>query len=205
MKPNKTRIIGITGGIATGKSTISNMIREEGFYVIDSDKVARAVVQKGSKGLEEIVRIFGNDLLNEDGTLDREKLGNIIFSDEEKRNILNDLLHPIIRESIIKKIEEAKDSEAVIFVDMPLLFESREELEESGIIFHEVWLAYADRENQILRLMERDNYSYDQAISRIDAQLDIEKKKKLADKIIDNSGSIENARRQVLDFLDEYR
>ncbi|WP_422486239.1 dephospho-CoA kinase [Gudongella sp. DL1XJH-153] len=205
MKQSKTRIIGITGGIATGKSTVSNMILEEGFKLIDSDEAAREVVEKDSEGLERIVREFGNDIIDKDGTLDREKLGNIIFNDEGKRNILNNILHPLIRKSIIEKIEKARDSENVIFVDVPLLFESKDEIEESGLFFDEIWLVYCDKETQMRRLMERDDYNPEQAISRIDAQFDIEEKKRLADRIIDNSGSIEHSREQVLDFLDEYR
>ena len=205
MRQNRLRIIGITGGIATGKSTVSNIIMEEGFKLIDSDEVAREVVEKDTKGLESIIRTFGNDVLDMNGTLDREKLGNIIFNDEGKRSILNDILHPLIREAIIGKVEKARVSEKVIFIDVPLLFESLEEIEEAGLEFDEIWLVYADEKTQMKRLMERDDYNPEQAISRIDAQLDIEEKKRLADRIIDNSGSIEHSRRQVLHFLDEYR
>ncbi len=205
MRPNRFSIIGITGGIATGKSTVSNIIMEEGFKLIDSDEVAREVVEKDTKGLKRIVRAFGNDVIDIDGTLDREKLGNIIFNDEGKRNIINNILHPLIRESILRKVEKARDSEKVIFVDVPLLFESKEEIVESGLEFDEIWLVYADKKTQMKRLMERDDFDSEQAISRINAQFDIEEKKRLADRIIDNSGSVEHSRRQVLHFLDEYR
>jgi len=205
MKQNKVKVIGITGGIATGKSTVSQMIRDEGFQVIDSDGIAREVVKRGSQGLDMVIDEFGKDLLMDDGDLDREKLGRLIFQNEEKRRLLNKLLHPLIRESMASRIEQAAASHSVLFVDIPLLFESREDIEDSGIELDEVWVVYTDPTTQLNRLMNRNDYTYDEAQARIKSQLDIEEKKRLGDKVINNSGSFENTRKQVKDLLNEYR
>lgn len=205
MKRNSFIIIGITGGIATGKSTISQIIKEQGYTVIDSDEVARDVVSRNSKGLKRVIDEFGENLLNDDGTLDRVELGNVVFNNEEKRELLNKILHPLIRESLVEKIEEVKKKSSLVFVDIPLLFESRDNLERAGIVFQEVWLAYINKEKQIKRLMKRNDLNFDQAVKRIESQLDIEEKRKLADEVIDNSGDIENTRIQVLQLLDKVR
>lgn len=205
MKQNKVKVIGITGGIATGKSTVSKIIRDEGFQVIDSDSIAREVVKRGSEGLRLVIDKFGRDLLMEDGSLDRDKLGDLIFQNDEKRRQLNDLLHPLIRESMTLGIDRASYSNNVVFVDIPLLFESRDEIEDSGITLDEVWVVYTEEAIQLNRLMKRNDYTYDEALSRIRSQLDIEEKRRLADRVIDNSGSLEETRKQVMKLLDEYR
>lgn len=205
MKQNKVKVIGITGGIATGKSTVSKIIRDEGFQVIDSDSIAREVVKRGSEGLRLVIDKFGRDLLMEDGSLDRDKLGDLIFQNDEKRRQLNDLLHPLIRESMTLGIDKASYSNNVVFVDIPLLFESRDEIEDSGITLDEVWVVYTEEAIQLNRLMKRNDYTYDEALSRIRSQLDIEEKRRLADRVIDNSGSLEETRKQVMKLLDEYR
>lgn len=205
MKLNSFITIGITGGIATGKSTVSQIIQEQGYTVIDSDKIARDVVSKNSKGLKRVIDEFGENLLNDDGTLNRVELGNLVFNNEEKRELLNKILHPLIRESIIEKIKEVTNTSSVVFVDVPLLFELRDDLEKAGIVFQEVWLVYISKEKQIKRLMERNDFSLEQAVKRIESQKDIEEKRKLADRIIDNSGNIENTRIQVIQLLDKVR
>ena len=205
MKQNKVKVIGITGGIATGKSTVSKIIRDEGFEVIDSDSISREVVKRGSEGLRLVIDKFGRDLLMDDGSLDREKLGDLIFQNDEKRRLLNDLLHPLIRESMTLGIDRASYSNNVVFVDIPLLFESRDEIEDSGITLDEVWVVYTEEAIQLNRLMKRNDYTYDEALSRIRSQLDIEEKRSLADRVIDNSGSLEETRKQVMKLLDEYR
>lgn len=205
MTQNKVKVIGITGGIATGKSTVSQIIRDEGFKVIDSDSIAREVVQKGSKGLKMVIDKFGDGLLMDDGALDREKLGELVFQNEDKRRDLNDLLHPLIRELMISRIGETEATHSVLFVDIPLLFESRDEIEDSGISLDEIWVVYTDESTQLKRLMNRNEYSLDEALVRIRSQIDIREKKKLADKVIDNSGSLEDTRIQVKGLLDEYR
>ncbi|MCR3956819.1 MAG: dephospho-CoA kinase [Gudongella sp.] len=205
MKQNKVKVIGITGGIATGKTTVSKIIVEEGFQVIDSDSIAREVVQKGSEGLKLVIDQFGRDLLRDDGSLDREKLGDLIFQNDEKRKMLNDLLHPLIRESMTLRIDRTSYNNNVVFVDIPLLFESRGEIEDSGIILDEIWVVYTEEAIQLKRLMKRNDYTHDEALSRIRSQLDIEEKRKLADRVIDNSGSMEDTRKQVMKLLDEYR
>lgn len=205
MIPNRGIIIGITGGIATGKSTLSRILNEYGFIVIDSDKIAREVVRKGSKGLEMIVHYFGEDILRKDGTLDRKKLGNLIFRDSEKRTILNQILHPLIAEKINQVVKENIGNNNVIFIDVPLLFEERKNLEDSGLSFDEVWLVYANEKLQLQRLMERDNISREEAILKIESQLGIEEKRKLSDVVIDNEGSISDLTRRIEELTLKYR
>ena len=197
MIQNRATIIGITGGIATGKSTFCNLLSKLGFLVIDSDKIARDVVEIGSEGLKNVVDYFGDDILKEDGTLDRNKLGDLIFNDEKKRIALNNILHPLITKKIKKLIDDNISIEKVIFIDIPLLLEVRSNLEENGLDFDQVWLIYSKESTQAKRLMDRNNFSQDQALMRIKSQMNIEEKRKLADLVINNEGSLEELEQMV--------
>lgn len=201
MKQNSSRIIGITGGIATGKSTVSNIVKKLGYKVIDADIIAREVVQKGKPAYEEIIKCFGDTIIDEFGNINRKKLGNIIFEDEKKREKLNSIIHPYIMEAIKQSIEENKD-EKVIFLDIPLLIETMDKLKDYNIKLDEIWLVYVDEESQIHRLMERDNIKRREALNRIQAQMPMELKKKYATVVIDNRGSIEELQEQVKDLID---
>lgn len=205
MTQNDIRIIGITGGIATGKSTVSRFIRESGFKVIDADLAARIVVEKSSPGLANLVDEFGEGILNPDGSLDRKALGNIIFSDDEKRSKVNDILHPHITSWIIGEIKRHAEFFPVIFVDLPLLFEVRKKMKVEGLVFDEVWVVYLDHDSQLSRLVERDGYSTEDALARIWSQMDIEYKKRLADRVIDNRGEIDDTKAQVQALLEKLR
>ena len=197
MIQNRATIIGITGGIATGKSTFCNLLSKLGFLVIDSDKIARDVVEIGSEGLKNVVDYFNDDILKEDGSLDRNKLGDLIFNDQRKRTALNNILHPLITKKIKKLIDDNINTEKVIFIDIPLLLEVRSNLEKNGLDFDQVWLIYSKESTQVKRLMDRNNLSQDQALMRIKSQMNIEEKRKLADLVINNEGSLEELEQMV--------
>lgn len=205
MIQNRSKIIGITGGIATGKSTAVAWLYENGFQIVDADKISKALTKKGEKGYTKIVEVFGKEYLYKNGALNRKKLGELIFEDKGKREELNQILHPMIRKELLKKIEKLMENQQVVFVDIPLLFEAREYLKKDGIVFDEVWLIYTDLDNQIDRLIKRDSTNRMSAISRIRAQMDIEKKRKLADVIIYNNGSIAELYEQLNKYTKHYR
>lgn len=193
---NQNKIIGLTGSISTGKTQVSNFLRDKGEKVIDADLIAREVVDlKNVK--EKIKKAFGENIYVDD-KLDRSGLAEIVFRDEEKRQILNEIEHPEIYRIIL---EEVKKSKGRVFVDIPLLFESEELNKKYGLVFDEVWLVYVNREKQIERLAKRDGISKDYALEKINSQLSVEEKKKLADVIIDNSSTLSETFRQVEENL----
>lgn len=194
----RNRIIGITGGIATGKSTAVAYIREKGYTVIDSDLLAREVVAPGTDGLDAIQAFFGADIVV-DGQLNRQRLGEIVFQDEAKRHALNDIVHPLVYEAVKERIDHCV--EAIVFVDSPLLFEGIEKAKSHGIRYDEVWLIDLNEEAQLTRLIARNGLTGTEAKSRIDAQWSMEKKRELADVILDNRGSREQLYRQVDDEI----
>lgn len=198
---NKATIIGITGGIGTGKSTVTKLIKEKGYIVLDADKIAREVVEKGKPALEKISKEFGKIVIREDGELDRKALGNIIFNDKLKRKKLNDIIHSYIFESIKSSIIKMSEKQKVIFLDIPLLFEEYDNIKEFGIIFDEIWLVYLDRNTQLQRIIKRDSISREYALARINSQIDIEKKKDISSEILDNSGTIKELELQLEELL----
>lgn len=193
------KIVGLTGGISSGKSTVSSYFRQLKIPVIDADEVARKVVEPNSQGAIEIRKAFGSDLFKEDGSLNRQKLGALIFSNAENRQKLDDLLQPLIKIMILEKIEEYRQKgETMIVLDLPLLFEKHyEELCE------EIIVVYVPRELQLERLMKRNQYTKQEALSRIDSQLSIEEKRKRATVLLDNQGTIQQLYQQVEQWLVE--
>lgn len=191
MIQNKSKIIGITGGIGTGKSTVTDIIKSRGYTVIDADKIARQVVEKHMPAYRKIVEVFGAEILQSNGDLDRKALGNIVFNNEDERLNLNNIVHSHIFEYMKSLIEKNIHICDIIFLDIPLLFEEYDKIKEYGIIFDEIWLVYTDRKTQIERIIKRDKISEEDAISRIKSQIDIEEKKHKASEILDNSGTIE--------------
>lgn len=193
-------IIGLTGSIATGKSTVANMIKEMNIPVIDADKVAREVVEPGEKAYEQIVEYFGTEILFPDGTLNRKKLGTIVFQDEEKRNVLNSIVHPVIRERMDQQKEEylAKGYNTVV-LDIPLLFEGNRQDE-----FDKVLLVAVTEETQLKRLLERDKMGKEDALNRIRSQMPIKDKIPLADAVIYNDGTIEETKTQLIAILKKW-
>ncbi len=186
--------IGLTGGIATGKSTVASLLAERGAYIIDLDLIAREIVEPGQPALARVAERFGQAVLREDGTLDRKKLGSIVFADEAQRKSLEAILHPAIR-AVMKERMEARESshpEQLVVVDVPLLFESKLES-----YFEQIMLVYVPREEQLKRLMKRDGLSREDAKRRLAAQMSIEDKKALADIVIDNSSDLAHTAAQI--------
>ncbi|WEG16194.1 dephospho-CoA kinase [Alkalihalophilus pseudofirmus] len=193
-------LIGLTGGIASGKSTVSNWLSEHGYPIIDADKIARDVVEPGMGAYEAIVGQFGREILFEDGTINRKKLGSIIFKDEKKRSELNQIVHPAVRREMLAQKDryEAEGHETIIF-DIPLLFESN--------LFHlvdRVMLVYVDKQTQLNRLLDRDQAGSEDAKARIASQLPLEDKKSRADYIIDNSRSLEETFQQLKNVIQHW-
>lgn len=189
---NQNKVIGLTGSISTGKSQISNYLKSKGIKLIDTDKIARDVVDI-PEVVDKIKSQFGDNLYLL-GRLDRKKLASIIFNDVNSREKLNEITHPEIYKIIL---EEIKNSNEVVFVDLPLLFENHEINERFGLKFDEIWVVYVDRETQVKRLMIRDNIDRKYAEKKIDSQISIERKKELADVIIDNRFDLDFTMKQV--------
>jgi len=190
-------ILGLTGGIATGKSTVTAMLRERGIPVIDADQIAREVVEPGKPAYEAIVRHFGRDILLEDGQIDRKKLGEVVFSDEAERQKLNAIVHPEVRRVMRQEAEAAEANGAqIVFMDIPLLYESKLQY-----LVEKIVVVYAPSDMQLARMMERDELDEEQAKKRLRAQFPIDQKKLEADFLIDNSQSREETQRQVEELL----
>lgn len=190
-------IIGLTGGIATGKSTVSALLIRKGALLVDADVIAREVMLPGHPVLAAVAEHFGQAVLLADGTLDRKKLGDIVFREPAQRQALNEITHPAIRLEIRRQMEslEREHPERLVVVDIPLLFESGLES-----MFERVMLVYAPASIQKERLMNRNQLTAEEAEARINSQMDIEEKKRKADVIIDNSGSAEETQRQIDEF-----
>ncbi|OMP67475.1 dephospho-CoA kinase [Domibacillus epiphyticus] len=194
-------IIGLTGGIASGKSTVSSIMAEKGFTVIDADKAARIVVEPGQPALQKIINVFGSAILTSEGTLDRVKMGGIVFHDEEKRKQLNEIVHPSVRKWMLDEKEKAVEAgKRTIIFDLPLLFESK-----LTWMVDKSLLIYVDPETQLKRLMKRNSYTEQEAHARIRSQMPINEKKELADYIIDNSGSLDETVKQVNKWIARLR
>ncbi|MEC0133698.1 MULTISPECIES: dephospho-CoA kinase [Paenibacillus] len=192
-------IIGLTGGIASGKSTVSALLVNKGARLVDADVIAREVMLPGHEVLAAAAKQFGKEILFPDGTLNRAKLGEIVFQDPVALQTLNNLTHPAIRQEIKNRMYsmEQEEPKRLIIVDIPLLFESGLET-----LFHEIVVVYVPREVQITRLMERNRLSLEEAEARLNAQMDIEQKRNKADYIIDNSGDLAYTEQQVAVFWD---
>jgi dephospho-CoA kinase len=194
------QIIGITGGIASGKSTVSLYLQELGFKIVDADLASRAVVEPGEEAYHQVVKAFGEDILLADGNIDRVKLGSIIFNDQEKRLLLNGIVHPAVRNWMRVKTEAALSSgEETVFMDIPLLFESK-----LTFMVDKTLLIYVDEQVQLERLMNRNGLSETEALARINSQMPLADKKALADAVIDNNGDINETKRQVKAILSEW-
>lgn len=191
-------LIGLTGGIASGKSTVSAMLVKHGALLVDADQVARDVVEPGQPALLQIVDVFGQDVLNSDGSLNRKALGAIVFSDSDKLKQLEGITHPAIRASMLQKIEQYKllSPNALIVADIPLLYETNQ-----AHLYEGVLVVYVPVDVQVERLMQRNELTREQAIERISLQMDIEEKKARADWVIDNSASLEYTEQQVIQLI----
>ncbi|SFC46550.1 dephospho-CoA kinase [Streptococcus gallolyticus] len=187
-----TKIIGITGGIASGKSTVVAEIRKQGYQVIDADQVVHELQEKGGKLYQTLVEWLGNNILQENGELDRQKLGQVIFGNKEMMAKSSKLQNEIIRQELANRRNQLAQTEEVFFMDIPLLIEL-----DYMDWFDEVWLVYVDEKTQLDRLVMRNNYTRSEAQKRIASQMSTEAKKAYADKLLDNRGNLQALKEQV--------
>jgi len=190
-------IIGLTGGIGSGKSTVSRLFEKQGFPIVDVDKIAHEIVKPNQAAWKEIVDYFGENILLPNNEIDRKQLGNIIFQDHLKRQKLNEITHPIIISTTLSQIEKLRCTYEHIIVDMPLLFESKRES-----LFDKIIVVYVDKVLQLDRLMQRDQISKETALQKISAQMDLEIKRKKADIVIYNDQGIENTEKEVIKIIE---
>lgn len=192
-----TYILGLTGGIASGKSTVSAYLAQNGALIIDADLIARQVVAKKSSGLKQIVAKFGEEILTASGELDRKKLGKLVFSNKELLKALTDITGPLIRAEILREIQAAKKAQVkLVVLDIPLLFETGYQT-----LCDKVMVVTIPSKLQLERVMKRDNLSAAEARKRIANQLPASKRNELADVLIDNSKSVAETYQQVLKWL----
>ena len=191
------KIIGITGGISSGKSTVTNFLRQRGFQVVDADALVHQLQAPGGRLYNILVEHFGNQVLLKNGQLNRPLLASLIFSNPEEQEWSKETQGQVILEELAALKNQLVKTEAIFFMDIPLLFEQGYES-----WFDEVWLIYLDRETQIERLMNRDKLSLEAAESRLASQWSLDKKKKLATHIIDNSGSLDQLLSQIISLLE---
>lgn len=192
-------VIGLTGGIASGKSTISNILMDMKIPVIDADVIARDVVKPETDTLKRLVQKFGEDILNIDGTLNRKKLSNVVFNDRESLKQLNLIIHPAIKNAIMNKLNEyRKSKEKYCVVDAALLIEAN-----FIDIVDCVILVYVNRKTQVERLMNRDKISMEEAERKIDSQMSLDEKMEYADYLVDNNNDVENTRLQLKSIIKE--
>ena len=182
------KVIGLTGGIASGKSTVSKKLKELGCYIADADEVSRTLLYPGGAAFEEAKRVF-SEFVGKDGLFDRRALGAHVFSDKEALLKLNSITHPVIVKLIS---EDIKDRNGIIIIDAPLLIEVG-----LNTLCDKVWLVVADRQTRIERAAKRSGLSYEETAARIDSQMSDEEKMKYADTVIDNYGSIEDLEKCV--------
>ncbi|MFT8317358.1 MAG: dephospho-CoA kinase [Sporolactobacillus sp.] len=192
--------IGLTGGIASGKSTVADWLKAQNFPLIDADEIAKQVVEPGEEGLERIAAHFGRAVLQADGSLDRKQLGDLIFADQEQREQLNQLLHPLIRRKMLRAVSDyEKEGAEVVFLDIPLLFDSGLEdwVDRTIVVF-------VPAEVQLQRLIKRNHLTEQQARARIASQMPLAEKRRRATAVIDNRGTILQTRQQIQKLLERW-
>lgn len=195
-------VAGLTGGIATGKSTVSGILERAGAIIIDADKIAFDAVKKGTSAWQQIVDHFGEDLLLPSGEIDRPALGDIVFKNPAEKQALNRIVHPFVFGEVAERLKviEQQSPDAVVIMDVPLLIESGMHRGMSDVI-----VVYAPENMQLKRLMDRDALSEADAMARIRSQMPIEEKKALASRVIDNGGDLETTKKETLVMLEELR
>ena len=188
------KIIGLTGSIASGKSTVSSKLKQLGYQIIDCDEINHTILLNGNIGYTNVVAEFGPDILDENNEIDRKKLGNIIFNDKTLKEKLNQILHPLIKSIVKEEIDKVEDG--LVFLDCPLLFETD---------FHELCdlkiVVYVNMDTQISRLMERDKITFPEALKKIYAQMSLDDKLALADYVLDNCHSLGDLDWQIKQLL----
>ena len=191
-------IIGVTGGIASGKSNVCNIISQEGYPVIDCDKITAQLSVKGGPLYNVIVGKFGKDFLLDDGELDRKKLAKQIFNNAASKQILDSITHPIIKDEVDRQISEIKDG--IVFLEAPLLYESK-----FNDMCDKVICVFLQKKLQVQRLMDREGIDEDYALAKIHSQMDLYLKKSLADYVIDSRGTFEETKMLVLSVINEIK
>jgi dephospho-CoA kinase len=195
-------IIGLTGGVASGKTTVSQILKEEGAYLIDADRIARELVQPYTPAWNELKEAFGNEILKEDGSLHRKRLAEKIYSNPKQRELLNQILHPRIKAEIDRRVREIgrKDPGAVVVIDAALIIELGDYLEMDQVI-----VVTSTEAQQIERLGDRNGMTPEMARRIIDAQMDLKEKLKVADFVIRNEGSVEETKRMVKEIFQKLK
>ncbi len=193
-----TRIIGLTGGIASGKSTVSNLLRQAGVPIVDADQITRQVQRPGSPALDKLATAFGNQIIQSDGNLDRAQLGKRVFADAAARQELNQIMQPLIRDAIWQAVDTLKKQNVPnVILDLPLLYEQHYD-EDCDLVV----VVTVSPETELRRLMARNHYSAAEAKERIAAQMPLSQKVARADVVIDNDASLEQTRRQVAQLVE---
>ena len=191
------KIIGITGGIASGKSTVTNFLRQKGFQVVDADALVHQLQKPGGRLFKALVQHFGQEIILENGELNRPLLASLIFSNTEEQEWSKQIQGEIIREELASLRDKLAQTESIFFMDIPLLFE-----QDYSSWFNETWLVYVEPDVQMERLMKRDQLSKNLATSRLSAQWPLEEKKGLASQVIDNNGSQDQLLAQLNSLLE---
>ena len=192
------KIIGLTGVIATGKSTVSELLTAYWFKVVDADIASRKAVKKGSKGLDQIREKFGQEAIDDNGEMNRKYVGELVFNNPEQRIELNKIVHPIVREIMEEEKNHYLNEGYNVIMDIPLLFEN--DLQDT---VDEVWVVYTSESIQIERLMERNDLSQEDAKARVYSQISIDKKSRMADHVIDNLGDKLELKQNLQQLLEE--
>ena len=195
-------IVGLTGGVASGKTAVSRVLREEGAYIIDADQIARELVQPHKPAWNEIIRAFGKEILQEDRSVDRKELADKIFADPEQRKVLNQILHPRIKEEIARRAREIGQTnpEAIVVIDAPLLVELGMHHNVDRLI-----VVTSTQTQQIERLKKRDGRSPEEALRLLSSQMPVEEKEKLADFVVRNEGSLEEMKKRAKEVFKELK
>lgn len=195
-------IVGLTGGVASGKTAVSQVLKEEGAYIIDADQIARELVQPHKPAWNELIRAFGKEILQEDGFIHRKKLADKVFADPKKRKLLNQILHPRIKEEMDRRTKEIgqKDPEAIVVIDAPLIVELGDHREMDKLI-----VVASTQTQQIERLKERDRIGPEEALRILSSQMPVEEKVNVADFVIRNEGSLEETKKRAKEVFKELR
>jgi dephospho-CoA kinase len=198
-------IVGLSGGIGSGKSTVARLLEKLGAVLIDSDAIVHELQAPGTPMIEQIAEAFGRDLIDESGALDRQALGALVFRDEQQRLRLNAIVHPAVGAETLRRVAAAREAGAsVVVIDIPLLFESRRSGRGGAALmdFQATVVVWVPEPVQIERTMARDGCSREEALRRVRAQMPLAEKRALADYVIDNSGAPEDTERQVREVFD---
>lgn len=190
-------VVGLTGGIGSGKSTVSRILQKKGYPLIDLDKISHEVIEY-PEVIEKLVKAFGEDILDENGKISRRKLGAVVFGNKEKLRKINSIMHPVILAEMRRQVRLLEKINKIVFVEIQLLFEVKWEKE-----FDVILLVYVDRETQIKRVMERDSRTFEEVEKIINSQINLEDKKKKSDYVIDNTKKIEEVELEIEKILKE--